>query len=60
MCYTMIMCLDGHHTLSTRFPRDAAGPDTGFDTNFYEQWSTGPPAQRIWWSYNFFSGPDKN
>ena len=32
----------------------------GFDTNFYEQWSTGPPAERIWWSDNFFSGPDNN
>ena len=32
----------------------------GFDTNFYEQWSTGPPAQTIWWSYNFFSGPNNN
>ena len=32
----------------------------GFDTNFYEQWFTGPLAQRIWWSYNFFSGPDNN
>ena len=33
---------------------------SGFDTNFYEQWSTEPSAQSIWWSYNFFSGPDNN
>ena len=39
---------------------DSTPPPAGFDTNSYEQWSTGPPAQRIWWSYNFFSGPDNN
>ena len=33
-------------------------PTSGFDTNFFEQWSTGPPAQRIWWSYNFSGGPE--
>ena len=30
MCYTMIMCLDGYHTSSTRYPRDAAGPYSSF------------------------------
>ena len=39
---------------------DASEGISGFDTNFYEQWSPGLPAERIWWSKKNFSGPDNN
>ena len=41
-------------------PMDLLSHVAGSDTKFYEQWYTEPPAQKIWWSYNFFSGPDNN